>query len=118
LYYTASGIVTPIGGRPVPTLHCRFKNVWHVCHNYCGCVLNVICVFMTDVLFYYAKNLIQNQENESQCSQSAEDRAQNLDKALVPVTYSCARTCKIIKFSSIQGYCALSNGTQISSFSA
>jgi hypothetical protein len=45
LYYTASGIVTLIGGHPVPTLNCRFKNVWHVCRNYCGCVLSVICVF-------------------------------------------------------------------------
>jgi len=69
-------------------------------------------------MFCYAKNLIQNQEKESQCSQSGEGSAQNLDKALVPVTYFRARICKIIKDSSLQGYCALSNGTQTSSFSA
>jgi hypothetical protein len=70
------------------------------------------------MFIFYAKNLIQEQENGSQCSLSAEGSAQNLDKALVPVTYSRARICKIIKVSSLQVYCALSNGTQLPSFSA
>jgi len=69
-------------------------------------------------MFCYAKNLIQNQENESQCRQSAQGSAQNLDKVLVPVTYFRARFCKIIKDPSLQGYCAASNGTQLPSFSA
>ena len=48
-------------------------------------------VFLTpDALCCHAKNLIQYQVKESQCSQSGEGSAHNLDKAMVPVRYSRA----------------------------
>ena len=72
------------------------KNLWHVCCNYRHCVLNVVCVSYDRWNVQLQINLIQYQENESQCSQSGEGSAQNLDKALVPVTYSRARNCKFI----------------------
>ena len=68
-------------------------------------------------LFCYAKNLIQYQVRESQCSQSGEGSAHNLDKALVPATYFRARSCKIIKNSSPQNYPAVSTDTQVPLFS-
>jgi hypothetical protein len=43
--------------------------------------------FAPGELCCYAKNLIQYQAKESQCSQYGEGSAHNLDKALVPVKY-------------------------------
>ena len=72
------------------------KNLWHVCCNYRHCVLNVVCVSCDRWIVQLQINLIQYQKNESECSKSGEGSTQNVDKALVPVTYSRGRTSKMI----------------------